>query len=203
MLSIDPNTPKLCALRHVDISIGQDLHRRTNTIRFLDAEGLPQGPGFHVWHLDARFLQCRCLPEFMWKVTEDYEHQKKNIYRVLEPSPWTVPTNLRCPAKTKNTLLLIPQQHTTYWHSGPSQLLQSLQDPPDMSDIDMCSTVFFIFNDCTIQQWLCASSAAESAGFTAYGIVNGWTWQPKIRGHNNDMPCLASALGLGLRCLPA
>ena len=101
MLSIDPNTPKLCALRHVDISIGQDLHRRTNTIRFLDAEGLPQGPGFHVWHLDARFLQCRCLPEFMWKVTEDYEHQKKNIYRVLEPSPWTVPTNLRCPAKTK------------------------------------------------------------------------------------------------------
>ena len=68
--------------------------------------------------------------------------EKENIYRVLEPSPWTVPTNLRCPAKTKNTLLLIPQQHTTYWHSGPSQLLQSLQDPPDMSDIDMCSTVF-------------------------------------------------------------
>lgn len=27
--------------------------------------------------------------------------RKKNIYRVLEPSPWTVPTNLRCPAKTK------------------------------------------------------------------------------------------------------
>lgn len=73
--------------------------------------------------------------------------RKKNIYRVLEPSPWTVPTNLRCPAKTKNTLLLIPQQHTTYWHSGPSQLLQSLQDPPDMSDIDMCSTVFYL-------QWL-------------------------------------------------
>lgn len=202
MLSIDPNTPKLCALRHVDISIGQDLHRRTNTIRFLDAEGLPQGPGFHVWHLDARFLQCRCLPEFMWKVTEDYEHQKKT-YRVLEPSPWTVPTNLRCPAKTKKhitTYTATTHHILTQWSFSAASVFAGSSWYERHWHV---FNSFFIFNDCTIQQWLCASSAAESAGFTAYGIVNGWTWQPKIRGHNNDMPCLASALGLGLRCLPA
>ena len=46
----------------------------------------------------------------------------------------------------------------------------------------------FIFNVPTMQQWWCASPAAESAGFTACGKLK-WTWQPKMRSPQHAMPC--------------
>lgn len=167
MLSIDPNTPKLCALRHVDISIGQDLHRRTNTIRFLDAEGLPQGPGFHVWHLDARFLQCRCLPEFMWKVTEDYEHQKKKHIEGSRAFSMNCANKsaLSCKNKKHITTYTATTHHIlTQWSFSAASVFAGSSWYERHWHV---FNSFFIFNDCTIQQWLCASSAAESAGFTA------------------------------------